>query len=100
MDRYTAYQHIIRISHESAHVVAESAAEIATVTTERLGVDGANVTFGQGLWKGDVEHSAAIEIVTREQTTNEDIMLIRNHITAMGLTSFVTVATVVAFELY
>lgn len=100
MERYRAYQHIIRISHGLEEVVHMAAEEIALVTAARLGVDGANITFGRGLWKGDYEFGATIEIVTREVTTNEDMTLIRNHVTAMGLTAFVTVNETTAFELY
>lgn len=100
MDRYTAYQHIIRISTDDEARLHSMAEEIALVTSTRLGVDGANITYGMGLWKESIEYSAAIEIVTPEQTDNEDMRLIRNHITAMGLTAFVTVATVAAHELY
>lgn len=100
MERYTGYQHIIRISHKTEWMLEDAAVEIATVTAERLGVDGANITYGRGLWKGEVEYSAAIEIVTRLPTTNEDVLAIRNHVTAMGLTAFVTVDTMAAHELY
>lgn len=100
MDRYDAHQIVIRISHAdeaTAHMAAE---EIALVSAERLHVQGANVMFGRGLWKGEYEHGATIEIVVQEVPINEDIQRIRNHVTAMGLTAFVTVARVTAFELY
>lgn len=100
MERYNAYQHIIRISHADEDELRQIAAEIAMVTAMRLGMDGANITYGHGMWKGDMEHGAAIEIVTREQTTNEDMQLIRNHVTAMGLTAYVTVEQITAYELY
>lgn len=100
MERYTGYQHIIRISNGSESLVQEAAREIALVTAARWNVDGANITYGHGLWKGKIEHSAAIEIVTRESITNEDLMLVRNHICAMGLSAFVTVDVLVAHELY
>lgn len=100
MERYNAFQHIIRISHESEDVIQDAATEVARVTADRLGIDGANITFGLGMWKGVLEHSASIEIVTRESTINEDITLIRNHVVAMGLTAYVTVVELTAFELY
>lgn len=100
MERYTAYQHIIRISHADEDVMRSSAQEIAQVTAARLGMDGANTTYGYGLWKGQWEHGAIIEIVTRDQTTNEDIRRIRDHVVAMGLTAYVTVNPITAFELY
>ena len=98
--RYTGTQHLIRISHEDILVVADAAEELARATSARLGVEGANITFGRGYWKGNFEHSATIEIVTREMTTNEDMRLIRNHVTAMGLTAFVTVNRTEAHELF
>lgn len=100
MDRYTGYQHIIRISHADEQVVQDMAREIASVTAERWGVDGANITYGHGLWKGEYEHSAAIEIVTPEPTVGFEIQALRNHVVAAGLTAFVTVATMAAHELY
>jgi hypothetical protein len=100
MERYRAYQHIIRISHADESMLESAAAEIATVTAARWGMDGANITFGRGLWKGDIEFGATIEIVTRDSLTNEHMQNLRNHVTAMGLTAFVTVNETTAFELY
>ncbi len=100
VEGYIAYQAIIRISSDERETVADSAEEIARVTAARVGVDGANVTYGEGLWKGAIEHSAAIEIVMRRKWTSVDLGLIRNHVTAMGLTAFVTTQEIGAFELY
>jgi hypothetical protein len=101
MDRYTAWQYIIRIGTSDATLDLEYCAqEIARVCAVRWGVDGANITYGTGLWKGEFEPSAAIEIIAGERS-NEDMQLLRNHITAMGLTAFVTVTQrTTAFELY
>lgn len=100
MERYVAWQNIIRISHVDPIVRDDAAAEIAAVTADRWGTEGANITNGEGLWKGITEFSASIEIVTRECPTNEDYLILRNHITALGLTAFVTVNRVDAHELY
>lgn len=99
-EQYKAYQNIIRISHvdeATIHIVAE---ELAIVTAERLDVDGANITYGRGLWKGVVEFSAAIEIVTRFPIMWDSLLLIRNHVTATGLTAFFTENEVSVAELY
>lgn len=100
MERYRAYQHVIRISHADESVIESAAAEIAIVTAIRWGMDGANIMFGRGVWKGDIEFGATIEIVTRDSLTNEHMDNLRNHICAMGLTAFVTVSETTAFELY
>ena len=100
MERYHAYQIIIRISHADESVVRSVANELAIVTSARWGMDGANIQYGFGLWKERFEHSATIEIVTRETRTNEDMQMLRNHVVATGLTAFVTVNEVTAFELY
>lgn len=101
MDRYTAFAHIIRISTVEATTLRKCAEEIARVTADRWGVQGANITYGTGMWNNNFEWSAAIEIVTAEARTNEDMQILRNHVTALGLTAFVTVTQrITAFELY
>lgn len=100
MERYVAWQNIIRISTDDLIALEEMAREIASVTSDRWGVDGCTITYGEGYWKGVREFGATIEIVTRECPTNEDYAILRNHITAMGLTAFVTVNRVDAHELY
>jgi hypothetical protein len=105
-NRYTGYKHIIRISHENEAVLHSLAEEIAITTATRWNMQGANVTFGQGFWRPEneavfkVEFGANIEIVTDEMLTNEDLQVLRNHVTAVGLTAYVTVETVAAHELY
>lgn len=100
MERYTAYRHLIRISHADEAILHMAAEELAIVTSERWNMKGANVTFGRGLWDGVYEFGATVEIVTREPRTNEDMQILRNHVTAMGLTAYVTVDTLAAHELY
>lgn len=100
MERYTAYRLTLRISDKSLALVQEAAQELALVTAHRLHVDGANITYGHGLWKGHFENGATIEVIARDPFTNESMQLIRNHVVALGLTSFATVDTVEAFELY
>lgn len=101
MDEYVAWQYVIRISSDIYEATIQSYAnEIAVVTASAFGVDGANVWYGHGHWKGTVEHGATIEIVTRIRATGEQILGLKNHICALGLSAFVTEATVRAFELY
>ena len=100
MDRYDAYQIVIRISHLDKYTLNTLAREIATVSAARLGVDGFTLTYTDGYWKGVRENGAVIEIVVKDVPINEDITRIRGHVTAVGLTAFVTVARVTAFELY
>lgn len=99
-DRYSADQVIIRISHDDYTVVMNAAEEIGRVSADRWNVQGYNITSNLGFWKGERENGASIEIIVRDTLTNEDMLLLRNHVTAMGLTAFVTVNHITAFELY
>lgn len=100
MESYVAYQMVIRISGTDSLAIMSSAKELAQVTAARLGMDGANVNWGQGLWKGAWEFGANIEIVSRKPFSEEDLRLIRNHVVAMGLTAFVTTQEIGAHEAY
>lgn len=102
VEQYEASRVVIRLSQEAnvtPSTFADQVYRIARDTATLLGVDGYNITNGDGYWKGERENGSNIEIVTKRVYDN-DVRNIREYVLREGLTAFVTIDPVTAYELY
>lgn len=101
-------QLIIRVSKPFQKVairpgyrIQDKAEQIAKFAELLWKVDGSNLTSCLGRWKDEVEEGINIEIVVpADEVTHLTIAALRDKVVSLGLTAFVTIATVQTEELY
>lgn len=101
---YGAKRIQIRVSVERnfGEIFIRNAAEqIAAFAEQRFGTDGSNIIYGDGRWKGETEHGACIEIVTRNTVMQDDLYALSEYVNGShALTAFVTIDETYAVECY
>ena len=109
-ESYSARKFTFRISVDpTTHNIRDEAVALARYIEKVLAIDGSNIIYGDGRWKGETENGATIEAVRRMDNRLVDYSGLITHVMecvskyvnlTLGLTCFATVEPTTAYELY